>query len=290
MEGIQATSRDSCIKQVLGRMEQFSGARPDLICLPEAVNSRLNPRPPSAQSAEPLDGPTITQLSAFAKAKQCYIVAPIHLSREGKRFNSAVLLDRKGEVAGVYDKMHPTERELEGGITPGKSAPVFQTDFGRLGVQICFDIDWPDGWRMLGDGGAELVVWPAAYPGGFPLQAFAWTHRYAIVTSSVTAPSVLYDVDGHPLHKSGTWEPWISVPFCLDRGVFHFDFNQQKVRKLEKAYARDITVRWAHDENAFVLESRIPGRTLADVCAEFGLVPLGEYIARAGKAQAKAHT
>jgi beta-ureidopropionase len=288
LEGIQSANRESTLAQVLARMEQVAGARPDLICLPEVFPGRYQPRPTVAQQAEPIDGPTISAVSAFARAKRCYVIAPITLSREGKLYNTAVLVDRRGAVAGTYDKIHPTEPEMAGGIAPGREAPVFETDFGKLGIQICFDIDWPDGWQALKDKGAELVVWPAAYPGGFPLNALAWTHRYPIVTSPWTAPAALIDVDGHILAKSGTWEPWISVPFCLDRGLFHLDNHLTKLRELEKTYGRDVTVRWSHDENAFVLENRVPGKTLADLKAEFGLVPMDAYLARAKAAQDRA--
>lgn len=285
LEGIQAGNRDEALAHVLERMEQVAGAHPDLVCLPEVVNSRYSPRPSVKQATEPIDGPTITRFAEFARRHRCYVVAPITLAREGKLYNTAVLLDRQGQVAGSYDKMHPTESEMRGGITPGCKAPVFETDFGRLGIQICFDVDWADGWQALHDAKAELVIWPAAYPGGFPLRCFAWTHRYAIVTSPWTSPAALIDIDGHLLAESGTWEPWISTALNLDRGLFHYDNHQQKVRAIEKAYGRDVTVRWAHDENAFVLENRIPGRTLADLVAEFELLPFEAYIARATAAQ-----
>jgi beta-ureidopropionase len=215
-------------------------------------------------------------------------VAPITQARDGKLFNTAVLVDRGGCVAGTYDKIHPTEPEMKGGITPGRTAPVFETDFGKLGIQICFDIDWTDGWQALKDAGAELVVWPSAYPGGFPLQAIAWTHRYPIVTSPWTSPAALIDVDGHVLARSGKWESWISVPFNLDRGLFHLDLHEQKIRDVEKAYGRDVTVRFCHDEGAFVLENRVPGRTLNDLMSEFGMIQIDTYLARATKAQDKA--
>jgi beta-ureidopropionase len=288
LEGIQATTREEALKQVLGRMEQVSSARPDLICLPEIFNSFYTPRPTSAQAAEPLDGPTISAMARFAQAKRCYVVAPITREYEGKLFNTAVLLDRSGAVAGTYDKIHPTEPEMNGGITPGRTAAVFETDFGKLGIQICFDLNWSDGWQALKDGGAEIVVWPSAYPGGFPLRAVACAHRYPIVACPWTSPAALYDIDGYTLAQSGKWEPWISVPFCLDRALFEIDFHLQKMRDIEKLYGRDMTVRWNHNESTFVLENRIPGRTLAELMAEFGLVSLDGYIARATKAQERA--
>jgi predicted amidohydrolase len=289
LEGIQSTSREATLRQMLARMEQLSGTRPDLICLPEAFNGRYTPRPTPRAQAEPLDGPTITAVAAFAQSKRCYVVAPITLDRGGALFNTAVLLDRAGKVAGTYDKIHPTENEMQGGITPGRAgAQVFTTDFGKLGVQICFDIDWPDGWQSLKDQGAELVVWPAAYPGGFPLNALAWTHRYPIVTSPWTTPAALIDVDGRTLEQSGTWEPWISTALHLDRGLFHLDFHLTKLRELEKTHGRDVSVRWSHDENAFVLENRIPGKSLAELAKEFGLLPMDAYLARAKSAQDRA--
>jgi beta-ureidopropionase len=288
LAGIQSNSRESALRQVVDRMNQVAGARPDLICLPETFPGQYTPRPTSEQQSEGLDGPTVTAVAAFARRNRCYVVTPITLKRDGKLFNTGVLVGRDGQVVGTYDKLHPTENELKAGITPGKEARVIETDFGRLGMQICFDIDWPDGWQALSDKGAELVVWSAAYPGGFPLNAYAWTHRYPIVTSPWSAPAVLIDVDGKTLVQSGTWEPWISVPFCLDRGLFHLDFHQAKVREMERTYGRDITVRWSHDENAFVLENRIPGKTLPDLVAEYGLVPMAAYLARAKAAQDRA--
>jgi predicted amidohydrolase len=288
LAGITSASREETVRKVLERMEQIAGARPDLICLPEVFPSYYHPAPPRSQRGEPLDGPTITAMAAFARAKRCYVVAPITLQRDGRLYNTAVLLGRDGVVVGTYDKIHPTEGEIKAGIMPGKEAPVFETDFGRIGIQTCFDIGWPDGWQALRDRGAELVVWPSAYPGGFPLRALAWSHRYPIVTSTRTEPAVLIDLDGQVLAQSGTWEPWISVPFCLDRGLFHFDFHLEIVRKLERTYGRDISVRWSHDENGFVLENRVPGKTLSELACEFGLVPLGDYLARAKTAQDRA--
>ena len=83
-------------------------------------------------------------------------------------FNAAVLLDRRGTVAGIYRKVHPValvgRDDLEDGITPGSEFPVFDCDFGKLGIQICWDLTFDDGWQALADKGAELVVWPSTSP------------------------------------------------------------------------------------------------------------------------------
>ena len=67
----------------------------------------------------------------------------------GNRRNSVVLIGRDGEIKGVYHKNSPTHGELDIGIIPGTDTPVFETDFGRLGLCICFDFNY---WEV----GAEL--------------------------------------------------------------------------------------------------------------------------------------
>ena len=121
-----------------------------------------------------------------------YILLPLDLAEEGPRgpiaSNAAVLFDRKGEVAGIYRKLHPVayvgSDELEAGITPGRHVPVFKCDFGNLGVQICWDIQFDDGWEALGRSGAEIVAWPTASPATVLPAARALRHRYYVVSST----------------------------------------------------------------------------------------------------------
>ena len=133
---------------------------------------------PERPVAERLDGPTITLLSALAREHRLWIVAPISLrTGAGSVENAAVVLDRDGDVAGSYAKVHPTIGECRTReIVPGSHPVVLDTDFGRLGLAICYDIGWPAHWEELKRQGAELVVWPSAYDGGFPLRAYAWSH------------------------------------------------------------------------------------------------------------------
>jgi predicted amidohydrolase len=97
------------------------------------------------------------------------------------------LFDRRGEVAGIYRKAHPVayvnSDVLEGGIKPGRDFPVFDCDFGKLGVQICWDIQFDDGWDALAKAGAEIVAWPTASPATASAAARAAQHRFYVVSS-----------------------------------------------------------------------------------------------------------
>ena len=119
----------------------------------------------------PLEGPVKDTFVRKALEHHCHIVVPLYLL-EGKNTkscsNAAVLFGRKGEVAGIYRKVHlvvdSQTHALEHGATPGKEVPVFSCDFGKLGIQICYDMDFDYGWRELARQGAEIVAWPTQSP------------------------------------------------------------------------------------------------------------------------------
>ncbi|MEA3345852.1 MAG: hypothetical protein U9Q78_06375 [Chloroflexota bacterium] len=90
-------------------------------------------------------------------------------------------------------------------MTPGSEAKVFETDFGRLGILICFpacadrDISWPEEWAELKRRGAEIIFcphligyrWPSAYNGGFPLQVYAFLHSYYVISATRDSSRIL---------------------------------------------------------------------------------------------------
>ena len=81
-------------------------------------------------------------MSRKAKQHNLYVVCPLGTIENGNKYNSSVLIGRNGEIVGVYHKNFPTHAELDIGIIPGIEAPAFQTDFGRVGLSICFDINY----------------------------------------------------------------------------------------------------------------------------------------------------
>ena len=104
----------------------------------------------------------ITAMSRLAKKHQTYIACPIDRSDGSRRYNSVVFIDRTGQVIGIYNKLYPVWQSecMKRGVTPGDSATVCQTDFGRVGFAICFDVNWVDLWeRManLGRGTGDLA-------------------------------------------------------------------------------------------------------------------------------------
>ena len=123
--------------------------RPDVVVLPE-VGCGLDP--------QPLDGsPIIETVRPYAREAGMYVVLNLLETNDPKPFNTTVILDRNGETLGVYRKVHipmPSENQ------PGDSFPVFDLDFGRAGVLVCFDDYYPESARTLALKGAEIIFYP----------------------------------------------------------------------------------------------------------------------------------
>jgi predicted amidohydrolase len=142
--------------------EQIDAAgelRLDIVCLGEAITLVGTTRKID-EVAEPIPGPATDRLAAAAKKNGLWVVAGLS-EREGRRvYNTAVLLDRRGRLAGKYRKVHLPREEWKQGVTPGDQYPVFRTDFGTIAVQICYDWFFPEPEGIFGLHGAEIVFAP----------------------------------------------------------------------------------------------------------------------------------
>ncbi len=252
----------------------------DLVILPETWTGHKLP-------PETLEGPTIVALEAVAREHNTYIVCPIDRMDGSRRLNSAILIDRQGAVVGVYDKVFPywSEYDLKPSVEPGVSVPVFTTDFGKVGLAICFDVNFPEVWQALADQGAELVVWPSAYSAGMSLQAHAINHHYYIVTATNLRDCLVYDITGENMLTENSQDVHISrITLDLDRGIYHENFNTEPLARLLKEHPQEIEQeKWLTKEQWFVLRTRRPGVSARALAKEYGLEELRDYINRSRK-------
>jgi predicted amidohydrolase len=250
----------------------------DLIVLPETWTGQ------NATSMETLDGPTTTAMSALARKYNTYIVSPIDHDDHGRRVNSAILLDRHGKVVFDYRKVFPywSEFDLKQKVHVGESAPVYQADFGRIGLAICFDVNFPEVWKSLADQGAELVIWPSAYSAGTSLQAHALNNHYYIVTATGERDCQVYDITGERIVDQRSKDVnVVHVTLDLDRGIYHENFNLAKRDKLLKEHAGDVELEKALPrEEWFVLRATRRGLSARALAHQYGLEELRDYIDR----------
>ncbi len=173
----------------------------DVILLPEGA-PLVGTGKKYADVAEAIPGPVTKRLGAVALKKKAWVVAGV-LEREGNAvYNTAVLIDRAGRVAGKYRKVYLPREEYEGGVTPGDDYPVFETDFGRVGLMICWDVQYADPARALALRGAELVLMPIWGGNEVLARARAIENHLFLATSGYDFPSMVYDPLGETLARS----------------------------------------------------------------------------------------
>lgn len=151
-------------QEYLGLLERAGQAGAGLALLPEDLLCRLAEGGlASDETAQPVPGPFSGRLAEQAARHRMWVAA-CHYERDGSLiWNCAYLLDRDGRLAGKYRKVHEAELyRVEHGVQVGDDYPVFQTDFGRVGMMICFDNVFPETSRILALRGAELILFPDA--------------------------------------------------------------------------------------------------------------------------------
>jgi predicted amidohydrolase len=143
--------------------------QPELIVLPESITTGFSPGIPKSEflpMIEPLDGSeALSFTQKLCQQVNSDILLPLY-EREGEHiYNSAAYIDRHGKLLGVYRKTHlfPTEDAENGGwSTPGDQIVTVDTAFGRVGLIICYDGDFPELSRILALRGAKMILRPSA--------------------------------------------------------------------------------------------------------------------------------
>lgn len=165
--------------------EQVAAANsPDLMVFGELLNVIGAPGSYDAK-AESIPGPSTDTMANLARAYRTYVAFGM-LERDDRfLYNTAVLLDRTGNIAGKYRKMQVPLAEVSGGITPGADVPVFQTDFGRVALLICQDTAFPEPARQAAIQGADMLLVPI------------WGGKQALVAARAIEQSVYVVASGY---------------------------------------------------------------------------------------------
>jgi predicted amidohydrolase len=195
----------ACIDRCLEMIDRAGRARADLVLLPEepdvvgCANDRIKDLP------EPLPGgATYERFVERARSNSLY-VAYSQRERDGEdAYNTAVLIDRQGRLAGKYRKMHLAPSEEVDVLQGNLGYPVFECDFGRVAVGICMDIHYPEMWRIYAIKGADVLLWPTM------AQDYTGDHIESIVNARAIDNQV-YFMSSH----------FIMRPFLTGRSMGH---------------------------------------------------------------------
>jgi deaminated glutathione amidase len=158
-------------RQVFELLEEAAAGGADLAALPEVWPCQGSAAQVRA-AAEPIPGPRTERRSAFASRTGMWVHGGSVLELDGDRvFNTSVLFDRSGEPVASYRKIHLFDADPPNAV-PSRESAVFgagdqvvtaETEFGRAGLSICYDVRFPELYRMLATQGSTLLFIPAAF-------------------------------------------------------------------------------------------------------------------------------
>lgn len=212
-------TREANVAAYTKLIRDAAAQKPDIICLPEGMTV-VGTGKKYFDVGEPVPGPTTETLGQLARELRTYIVAGLYERVPPALYNTAVLIDRDGRLAGTYRKTHLPREEWEAGITPGDSYPIFQTDFGKIALLVCWDIQFPEPWRAMALQGAELVLLPIWGGNETLLRARAIENHIHVVSSSYDMKSCVVSPDGTILADAQTNGPVATAEINLDRKIY----------------------------------------------------------------------
>lgn len=286
------------LEEIVDRMAEQSqtkyGRGLDLAILPEvAVNGEISGD--IVTSSVAFEGPVREAFARTAQKHHCYIVVPMYLLENVERkkcSNVAILVGRKGEIVGTYRKLHlavPAGSDsMEGGMTPGKEAPVFDCDFGKLGVQICFDMEFDSGWEQLARQGAELVAWPTQSPQTAHPAFRAMQHRYYIVSSTWRNNASIFEPTGKITAQIRPPDQVLAQEIDLSYAILPWSSKLQNGDAIRKKYGDKVGFRYYEDEDCGIFWSNDAGTTIGQMVRSIGVAESEDELQRIGELFRKA--
>ncbi len=148
-------------------VKQAKNQGANLICFPELNVTGYSTRPDIKESAEPLPGPTWVRLQLWALEFQIVIRAGMAEKDENGRIFASHLVVTPQDISGIYRKLHIAPPEL-GIFSPGNAIPLFETEGVNLGIQLCYDVHFPELSTRMAVDGADIIFMPHASPRGTP--------------------------------------------------------------------------------------------------------------------------
>jgi beta-ureidopropionase len=269
---LTAESPEMMAEKIYGILKEVMTYKPDFVVLPESFPYVPNKLTIGEKVA--ISDKVQERLAAFSQQNNCYTLCPACTNSNGKNYNSIVVFDRNGKKIGQYNKIHATDVEVKNrSFTSGALyQPAIQTEYGPIGIQICYDINWDDGWQMLKKQGAKIIFWCSAFAGGRMVNTKAWEHKCIVASSTLKNTSKICDISGETIAQTGIWSPnYYCAPVNLEKAfVTTYDYLGQ-FREIEKKYGRKVKFTTFHEEEWTIIESLSPDIFVKDLMKEFNI-------------------
>lgn len=267
-----------------GRFAQVLPDKPDLIVVPEACD-----RPSGLSLEKQLAYYRVRKdqvrdyFAQVAKENHCYMVySAARELEDGTWRNSSVLIGRDGQIVGIYNKNHVViEETTKAGILCGREAPVFECDFGRVAMAICFDLNFDELRLKYAKAKPDLIVFCSMYHGGLMQAYWAYSCRAHFVGAVAGLPCEIHDPLGKLVASNTNYFDFVVADVNLDCRLAHLDYNWSRLRALNAKYGPKVTIKDPGFLGSVLITSEHETVTADEMIEEFKIELLDDYMARA---------
>lgn len=190
---------NASVERCLELIREAANMGAELCVTVETVNAYIALGDTRFKYDETLDGETVKRFSETAARYGVHIVVGLALSFDGVPYNCAVLFDDNGKIVGVHKKVHlPAGEELH--FAHGDRFDVFETKFGKIGMLVCWDMQFPEAARELALADADLIACPT----------YGWENVYGLARAYENS---VYIAVGMCTYRWGLWPE--SNPSCI---------------------------------------------------------------------------
>ena len=193
----------------------------DFIVLPEMFNCPYSNDKFIEYAEKESDSQTLNKISSLAKENGVYVLAGSIPEKEGsKLYNASYLFDRNGEIMAKHRKMHLFDIDVKGKITfkesdvltAGNDFTIATTEFGKIGIGICYDVRFPELARIMVENGALMLIYPGAFNMTTGPAHWELLFRSRALDNQVycigVAPALNEDANYHSFGHSIIANPW----------------------------------------------------------------------------------
>lgn len=195
------------------------------------------------------------------------------------------LIDDSGSIVATYAKRAPWPigadcAEFEYRSSPGTGITVLDCVGVRIAVQMCFDVNFSKGWDEIADQGADLVLYPSAYPAGFGLRARAWQSGSMVAAAVLgQGPSPVIESTGEVLARRTSFDNARPLQVNLNRAIVHRDHQTSHLERFASCNPI-FEFRRLENDNAVLVTGPKEGPSVRQALADAELVELRRYLSK----------
>lgn len=274
---------------IVGEIDKVICEEPDLIVLPEVYD-----RPGGISRDDCREYYAVRGNYIYDRVKQAarnnnvnIVFSAIMDGGDGYMRNRQMFIGRKGEELGVYDKNHLVwEEHSQSNVAFGECAKVIDSDIGKLGGVICYDLNFDELREQYVKLKPEILCFSSMYHGGYVSRNWAYTTRSFFVASVQNRQGYIINPLGEVISEMNPYIPSITAEINLDYVVAHIDYNMDKIKALKEKYKALTEIQTPKGLGCMLITSNHPEVSAPDMAKEFEIELLDDLFLR-GRQQRK---